>query len=57
VFTAVPAILMAGVLLLGTLRRERYGMADIGFESAIVLLLYAGYLVLVLVETWIPPFS
>jgi cation:H+ antiporter len=29
------------------LRRERYGVAGIGFESAIVLLLYAGSVVLV----------
>lgn len=42
VFTAVLAILMTGVLLLGMLRRERHGVAGIGFESAIVLLLYAG---------------
>jgi cation:H+ antiporter len=47
VFTAVVAILMTGVLLLGMLRRERYGVAGIGFESAIVLVLYAGSLVLV----------
>jgi cation:H+ antiporter len=49
VFTAVLAILMTGVLLLGMLRRERYGVVGIGFESAIVLLLYAGSLVLVFV--------
>ena len=40
VFTAVLAILMTGVLLLGMLRRERHGIAGIGFESALVLLLY-----------------
>jgi cation:H+ antiporter len=49
VFTAVLAILMTGVLLLGMLRRERYGVVGIGFESAIILLLYAGSLVLVFV--------
>jgi cation:H+ antiporter len=40
-FTALVAMLMTGVLLLGLLRRERHGFAGIGFESAIVLLLYA----------------
>ena len=29
------------MLLLGMLRRERHGIAGIGFESALVLLLYA----------------
>jgi cation:H+ antiporter len=41
-FTALLAILMTGVLLLGMLRRERHGIAGIGFESALVLLLYVG---------------
>jgi cation:H+ antiporter len=41
VFIAVLAILMTGVLLLGMLRRQRHGIAGIGFESALVLLLYA----------------
>jgi cation:H+ antiporter len=40
VFTAMLAILMTGILLLGMLRRERHGIAGIGFESALVLLLY-----------------
>jgi cation:H+ antiporter len=39
VFIAVLAILMTGVLLLGMLRRQRHGIAGIGFESALVLLL------------------
>lgn len=38
--TAVIAMLMTGVLLLGMLRREKTGIARIGFESALVLLLY-----------------
>ncbi len=42
--TTLIAMLMTGVLLLGMLRRERSGIAGIGFESAIVLLLYAGSL-------------
>ncbi len=35
-------ILMTGVLLLGLLRREERGIANIGFESFLILLLYAG---------------
>ncbi len=40
-FTAAMALLMTGVLLLGMLRRQRRGVASIGFESASVLALYA----------------
>jgi cation:H+ antiporter len=40
------AILMTGVLLLGMLRCQHHGMAGIGFESALVLLLYLGSVVL-----------
>ncbi len=35
-------ILLSGILLLGLLRREKRGIANIGFESFLVLLLYAG---------------
>lgn len=45
---ALLAMLMTAVLLLGMLRRERRGIAGIGFESSLVLVLYAGSLVLVL---------
>ena len=45
--TAIIAMLMTGVLLLGMLRRERTGPAGIGFESVLVLLLYAGSVVLI----------
>lgn len=41
-FLAALAILMTVVLLLGMLRRERHGLANIGFESALVLALYLG---------------
>lgn len=34
------AILMMGVLLLGLLSRQRHGIANIGFESAAILLIY-----------------
>lgn len=43
-FVALVAILMTCILLLGMLRRERHGIAGIGFESALVLLLYLGSL-------------
>lgn len=42
------AILMTGVLLLGMLRRERRGIANIGWESALVLALYVASVALVL---------
>ncbi len=47
--TALIAIVMTGVLLLGMIRRERQGVAGIGFESAIVLALYAGSVLLVFI--------
>jgi cation:H+ antiporter len=34
------SLLMAGTLLMGLLRRERFGFANIGFESALVLAIY-----------------
>ncbi len=45
--TALIAILMTGVLLLGMLRRERVGIGRIGFESTLVLGLYAGSVALI----------
>jgi cation:H+ antiporter len=47
--TALP-VLLTGVLLMGLVRREKRGIANIGFESFFVLLLYAGGLVLMLVR-------
>jgi cation:H+ antiporter len=49
VFTVLTAILMTGILLLGMLARERRGVVGIGFESAIVLGLYAGSAVILLI--------
>ena len=40
VFVVALTILMTGVLLLGLLRREKHGIGNIGFESALVLILY-----------------
>ncbi len=34
-------MLMAAVLLLGLLRREKHGFANIGFESVLLVLIYA----------------
>lgn len=43
----VLTIIMSAVLLLGLLTREKRGLANIGFEGAVVLLLYAtGFLAL-----------
>jgi cation:H+ antiporter len=39
-WTAV-SILLSGVLMMGLLRREKFGLGNIGFESSIVLLIYA----------------
>lgn len=47
--TGLIAMLMTAVLLLGMLRRVRTGVAHIGFESALVLMLYAGSVVLLFV--------
>lgn len=41
-FIIVLTIMMTAVLLLGLLRREKYGFANIGFESLLILLIYGG---------------
>jgi cation:H+ antiporter len=40
VFWVALSILLAGILLLGLLRREKHGLANIGFESVLVLVVY-----------------
>lgn len=40
IFTIALTILMTGILLLGLLQREKYGIANIGFESFLILILY-----------------
>lgn len=40
--TTVATLLMAVVTLLGLLRRERHGVANIGLEGALLICLYAG---------------
>ena len=42
VFLISLTMLLTGILLLGPLRRERKGFANIGFESLLILLLYVG---------------
>ena len=42
VFVISLTILMTGILLLGLLQREKYGFANIGFESVLIILLYLG---------------
>ncbi|MDB9524718.1 sodium:calcium antiporter [Oscillatoria sp. CS-180] len=41
-FIIALTILMTGTLLLGLLRREKHGIANIGFESLLILFLYLG---------------
>ena len=41
-FLMALSAVMAGALLLGMLSRERYGVLNIGFESAVVFVLYLG---------------
>ena len=48
VFLLALSIAMTGVLLLGLLRRETHGIAGIGFESALVLAMYLGAVVVVM---------
>jgi cation:H+ antiporter len=41
-FLIALSILLTGILLLGMLQRERHGIANIGWESFLVLVLYMG---------------
>ncbi|MFN2323262.1 MAG: sodium:calcium antiporter [Trueperaceae bacterium] len=47
-FVVAVTILMTAVLLLGLLRRERSGVATIGFESALILVLYVAAVLVML---------
>ncbi|BAZ94044.1 sodium/calcium exchanger membrane region [Thiohalobacter thiocyanaticus] len=42
------SILMTGILLLGLVRRETYGIGRIGFESALILTIYAAALAIII---------
>lgn len=46
-FVTILALAMTAVLLAGLIRRERRGLGNIGFESALLLLLYVGGMVIV----------
>ena len=41
-FIIALTILMTSILLLGLIRREKYGIGNIGFESFLILVLYLG---------------
>lgn len=47
-FWAVLTLLMSGVLMMGLIRRERYGIGQIGTESVVIMLLYVLGVVLLL---------
>lgn len=49
VFIIALTLLLTGVLLMGLLRRERWGVLGIGFESFLVLVLYFGAFLLLFV--------
>jgi cation:H+ antiporter len=42
IFIIALTLLLTGILLLGLLRREKSGIANIGFESFLVIVLYVG---------------
>ncbi|MBL27767.1 MAG: cation transporter [Rhodospirillaceae bacterium] len=44
-FIVAISLFMTNILLLGLLRREKHGFANIGFESALILATYAGAVV------------
>jgi len=48
-FLTALSILMTGVLVLGMLRRQRHGIANIGFESALIFVIYLGGTALLIV--------
>lgn len=50
VFVIGLCISLTSVLLLGLLRREKHGIANIGFESFLILLLYLGGVLTLLSE-------
>jgi cation:H+ antiporter len=41
-FLVMLTILLTSILLMGLIRRERHGIANIGFESFLLLVIYAG---------------
>lgn len=49
IFWGLLTMLMSAILILGFVRREKFGIGRIGFESFSILMLYAGAAVLLLV--------
>ena len=49
VFLISLTVLLTGLLLLGLLRREKHGVANIGFESFLILVMYFGSFAFLLV--------
>jgi cation:H+ antiporter len=50
IFFITLTILLTGILLLGLLRREERGIANIGFESFLVMVLYFGAAVFLVIN-------
>lgn len=46
IFVMALTALMTGILLLGLLEREKYGVGNIGFESVLILLIYGGGIIM-----------
>ena len=49
IFVMALTILMTGILLLGLLEREKHGVGNIGFESVLILLIYASGVVMLFI--------
>lgn len=49
-FLLTLTIVLTGVLLMGLVHREKHGIANIGFESVLVLLFYAGGVAILLLS-------
>ena len=49
VLWAAVSLLLAGILMMGLLRREKFGIGNIGFESTLVLVIYFAALVTLIV--------
>lgn len=49
-FLLALTLLLTAVLLMGLVRRERFGLGNIGFESILVIGLYVGALLLLLFD-------
>ena len=47
IFLVMLTILLTATLLMGLIRRERHGIANIGFESFLLLLFYAGGFIII----------